>query len=45
MQESPALNPDWFEERNLLSERKLYIKLWIRHSNILPLIGKSDKSR
>ena len=39
------LNPDWFGERSLLSERKSYITLQIRRSDILPHIGISDTGR
>ena len=45
MQESPNLNVDWFGERRLLSERKSYITLQIRRSNILQYIRKSDTRR
>ena len=37
MQESPDLKPDWFGERRLLSERKSYIALSNRRSNIFPV--------
>ena len=45
MQESPDLNLDWFGERRLLSERKSYVALQIRRSNVLPHIVKSDIGR
>ena len=45
MQQSLDLNPDWFGERRLLSERKSYITLEIRRLNILPHMSKSDAGR